>query len=323
VGTGMSELAASVGPRPGRTSFVLNYRIAEKLRQAGDILAQQGANPFRASAYRRAADALLRERHDLRDTFETKGMEGLLAIPHVGRGIGAAIVEMLRTGHWSQLERLRGTLDPVRVFGTVPGIGPVLARHVHDFLGLDTLEALEIAAHDGRLESVPGIGARRAAAVRAGLQSLLGSTPTVHDLTTAPGVAMLLDVDREYREKTAAGALRLIAPRRFNPQGVAWLPVLHARRGRWHFTALYSNTARAHDLGRTRDWVVIYSYDDAHRETQHTVVTETQGPMAGQRVVRGREPECHALQSRRLRGTSHRVSRRRSETALAARAAQR
>ena len=54
---------------------------------------------------------------------------------------------------------------------------------------------------------------------------------------------------------------------------------------------LFSNTARAHELGRTKDWVVIYYYDDDHHEDQCTVVKETQGPMAGDRVVRGREAE--------------------------------
>jgi hypothetical protein len=57
---------------------------------------------------------------------------------------------------------------------------------------------------------------------------------------------------------------------------------------------LYSNTAQAHQLGRTRDWVVLYFYDDEHTEGQHTVVTETHGPLAGRRVVRGREAECRA-----------------------------
>jgi putative hydrolase len=108
-------------------------------------------------------------------------------------------------------------------------------------------------------------------------------------------VATLLDVDREYRAKATAGTLRTIAPRRFNPEGKAWLPILHTRRDPWHFTALYSNTARAHELGRTRDWVVVYFYDDDHREGQHTIVTETQGPLAGERVVRGREAECREL----------------------------
>jgi putative hydrolase len=40
--------------------------------------------------------------------------------------------------------------------------------------------------------------------------------------------------------------------------------------------------------------VVIYFYDDEHAEGQHTVVTETHGPLAGRRVVRGRETECRA-----------------------------
>jgi DNA polymerase (family X) len=318
----MSDVTPAAGPMPGPTSLRVNHGIVEKLRQAGDILAQQGANPFRVSAYRRAADAILHESRDLREVFENNGTEGLLAIPHVGRGIAAAIAEMLRTGHWSQLERLRGTLDPVRVFQTVPGIGPALAQRIHDVLVVDTLESLEIAAHDGRLEAVPGIGARRAAAVRGALQTLLGSTRVTHPPPRAPGVAMLLDVDREYREKATAGALRTIAPRRFNPHGTSWLPVLHSRRGPWHFTALYSNTARAHDLGRTRDWVVIYSYDDTHREVQHTVVTETQGPLAGQRVVRGREPECHELYSRGPRRVSVPARRHRPGTALAPRAGQ-
>jgi DNA polymerase (family X) len=68
--------------------------------------------------------------------------------------------------------------------------------------------------------------------------------------------------------------------------------VLHAGRPGWHFTALYSNTARAHELGRVQDWVVVYVEDEAHHERQYTVVTSPRGPLAGRRVVRGREVEC-------------------------------
>jgi putative hydrolase len=123
-------------------------------------------------------------------------------------------------------------------------------------------------------------------------------------------VALLLDVDREYSEKAGEGSLPTIAPRRFNPEGQAWLPVLHTRRDPWHFTALYSNTAMAHELGRTRDWVVIYFYDDHHQEGQHTVVTETQGPLRGRRVVRGLEAECGEVY--RLGQAGHRAGTRRS-----------
>jgi hypothetical protein len=105
----------------------------------------------------------------------------------------------------------------------------------------------------------------------------------------------LLDVDREYREGAAAGRLPVVAPRRFNPEGKAWLPILHTSRDGWHFTALFSNTARAHELDRTHDWVIVYFHDNDHREGQRTVVTETHGALHGMRVVRGREKQSAAL----------------------------
>lgn len=107
-----------------------------------------------------------------------------------------------------------------------------------------------------------------------------------------PSVDILLGVDREYLERARAGSLPKISPRRFNPEGIAWLPVLHTRYGPWRFTALFSNTERAHDLRRTHDWVVIYYDDGDEIEGQVTVVTERRGDLTGKRVVRGREPEC-------------------------------
>ncbi len=107
----------------------------------------------------------------------------------------------------------------------------------------------------------------------------------------APPVAELLETDREYREKARSGRLPKIAPQRFNPTGEAWLPVLHTQRGDHHYTALYSNTARAHELGMTHDWVIIYQ-DDHGGHGQWTVVTSRFGPLRGHRIVRGLEAEC-------------------------------
>jgi hypothetical protein len=204
-----------------------------------------------------------------------------------------AIMEMLSTGRWSQLERLRGALQPEQLFQTLPGIGPELAARIHGELHVDTLEALELAAHDGRLARVPGLGHRRVAGIRAALAERLGRQRIRALLQAkAPPVALLLDVDREYREKAEAGSLRLIAPKRFNPTGAAWLPVLHTARGQWRFTALFSNTRKAHELAKTKDWVVVYAHLDAEPESQSSVVTERRAPLSGRRVVRGREEEC-------------------------------
>lgn len=272
----------------------INEFIAERLREVSDLLQQQQANPFRVRAYRQAADAVVGVGEDLRALFEREGMEGLEALPGVGSKIAAAIAEMLRTGRWSQLERLRGTLDPEQVFRAIPGVGAGLARRIHDTLHVDTLEALEVAAHDGRLEAVPDIGPRRAAIIRGALGNMLGRPRLRSHPTEEPSVGMLLSVDEQYRAAAAAGQLPTIAPRRFNSTGEAWLPILHTERGRWHFTVLFSNTARAHELGRTHDWVVIYFHADGQPEGQRTVVTETRGPLEGRRVLRGREGECRA-----------------------------
>lgn len=282
----------------GRVRASGNEAVALALRQMAELQQAQGASPFRVAAYRKAASNVEALPEDVRALFGARGREGLEAIPGVGPGIGAAIAEMLDTGRWALLERLRGTLEPALLFRSVPGIGPGLARRIHDALGVDTLEALEVAAHDGTLERVPGVGARRAAVIRATLAELLDrgrlrrrQPPSPAD---EPPVGMLLDVDREYRDLAAAHALPTIAPRRFNPAHEAWLPVLHTHRGDRHFTAFYSNTARAHALGRTHDWVVLYFDGGVHPELQRTVVTETRGALAGRRVVRGREGECDA-----------------------------
>ena len=276
-----------------------NLQIADKLREAAELLHAQGANPYRVTAYRRAADTLAQLQRSVREIFDSEGLKGLDALPGVGQGIASAIAEILITTRWSQLERLRWAIEPARLFQSVPGMGPELAKRIHDTLHVDTLEGLEVAANDGTLEAVPGVGPRRAAAWRAALDRMLGRvrarrTRVPGGAASEPGVDLLLDVDREYRERGEAGELKAIVPRRFNPGKEAWLPVLHALRGAWHFTALYSNTALAHKLNRARDWVVIYFYDGDHVERQRTVVTEIRGALAGRRVVRGREEECRA-----------------------------
>ena len=105
-----------------------------------------------------------------------------------------------------------------------------------------------------------------------------------------PPVDLILKIDAVYRRRAAEGSLRRIAPRRFNPGRVDWLPILAYEEGGWKFRALYSNTALAHALGKTSDWVVIF-FERAGEGHQCTVVTETRGPKAGRRVVRGRESE--------------------------------
>lgn len=264
---------------------VFNEEVARQFRQAADLLEAQHADPYRVRAYRRGADTLRRLDRPASVIYRRDGLPGLIALPSIGQALSLAIADMVDFGHWRWLDRLQGGGDPEKVLSTVAGIGPGLAERIHHQLGIESLEELEAAANDGRLATVDGFGAKRVQSVSDSLAGRFrnrGRGPLQRS-GTEPSTAELIDINDEYRDKADRGVLSMIAPRRFNPTGARWLPILHTVRGRRHYTAMYSNTARAHNLGHTHDWVVIYA--DAPDQGLWTVVTETRGPRAGQQHV--------------------------------------
>jgi hypothetical protein len=269
-----------------------NLALASRLNELASLLEEQGANPHRVRAYRRAAATLVTLIRPASAILAAGGIAALEGLPGIGQSIARSIRSLLLHGRLPMLERIRGEADPVAVLSAVAGIGRVLADRLHDQLEIETLEQLEMATHDGRLSALRGFGPKRVAAIRETLshrRSRVG-TPLRSRVPDQPSVAELLDVDREYREKAGRGELHTIAPRRFNPKREAWLPVLHTQRGPRHYTALFSNTRRAHEMGTTRDWVILY-YDGDAGERQCTVITAHWGPALGRRIVRGRDTE--------------------------------
>jgi len=274
----------------------MNAQVADRLDEAAALLEQQKANSFRVQAYRNAASTMRELTSNVMEILHEEGLDGLDRLPGIGPALARAISLIVTTGRLPMLDRLRGESDPIAILASVPGIGTTLAERIHEELDIGSLEELEAAAHDGRLAGMPGFGEKRLAGVRDALATRLSrrrAPRSTRPIDDRPTVEELLDVDREFRAASAAGRLHRIAPRRFNPRRTAWLPVMHTWRGPRHYTALFSNTARAHQLGRTRDWVVLY-FDGRDGEQQHTVVTAPAGPLKGNRIVRGREAECEA-----------------------------
>ncbi len=273
-----------------------NQDIAGRLREVAQLSEEQGANRFRVRAYRASAETIERLAIPAVEIAQQQGTDGLQSLPGIGVSLARSIHTLVVTGRLPMLDRLRGHMDPVSLLASIPGIGPTLAARLHDELHIETLEQLEIAAHDGWLADIEGVGPKKLQGIIDSLTARLGRVrkpPHAAEsrATHEPSVDELLDVDREYRDAAQAGKLQRIAPHRFNPKKEAWLPIFHTQRGARHYTALFSNSALAHQLKKTRDWVILY-YDDDDGERQCTVITSRHAPFRGNRIVRGREEDC-------------------------------
>jgi len=278
---------------------ITNERIADVLDRIADLLQVQEANFHKIRIYRSAANSVRAADKILADLAYKNDLESIKELPYIGEGIASTIAEFVKTGKSRLLNRLKGEICPEDIFIQVPAIGKHLAHRIAHKLDIHSLEELELAAYDGRLKQIEGFGPKRLQSVRMSLAGMLSGAAqrrireplSDEQLKNKPAVGIILAVDEEYRRKAISGRIKKIAPHRFNPEKEAWLPIMHTEKQGWFFTALYSNTARAHALGKVNDWVVIY-FEKNEKEDQCTVVTETQGKLEGKRVVRGREMEC-------------------------------
>jgi DNA polymerase (family X) len=282
----------SSASQENRSISLNNGAIADRLGELAEYFVRHGANEFKVRAYRNASQKI--RSLDFPIASKATETDELVEMPGIGQSIAQAVKTICRTGTHPLLSSLPGKSKQSALLATVPGLGPKTAEMIHEKLGIETLEDLEIAASDGRLAALPGIGRKRIRSIK---ESLAGRfqhyIPTRLKLVESgqkASIADLLSIDDEYRQKAALRHLPEIAPRRFNPEHRIWLPILRTTRNGVPYTAMYSNTALAHQLGKTHDWVVIYA--DKSPTGPTTIVTSHRGPTSGKRVVRGRESEC-------------------------------
>ncbi len=280
------------------SSVHTNGDLAVVMREIADHLQRRGDSPYRVAAFRRAAVTFAQCRQNVAELFAERGAEGLCELPGIGKSIARVAANFLRRGRSQRLERLRKSDAGEGLLRTLPGVGPRIAKRVEQTLGDSSLEEVFVAACDGRLRRVPGLGKKRLRAIRESLASRLqaGSplpynNPDHENPDHETPVADLLSIDDEYRRKAAEGRLPLTAPRLFNPTGGAWLPVLRTERDGRTFVAHFANSARSHQLGRFREWVVI-TCESKEAFGQWTVVTAHRGTLRGKRLVMHREQAC-------------------------------
>jgi len=144
---------------------VTNADIAATFEHIADLLEYQGGNVFRVRAYRNAARTIEGMVESLAAVRADSG-RSLTDLEGIGTDLAEKIGSLLDTGALPLLAELRKAV-PAVVFELmrVPGLGPKKVKVLVDQLGITSLESLEQACREGRVERVKGFGAKTQASI--------------------------------------------------------------------------------------------------------------------------------------------------------------
>ncbi|HEC20221.1 MAG TPA: DNA polymerase/3'-5' exonuclease PolX [Gammaproteobacteria bacterium] len=138
---------------------VHNEEVAAIFDEMADLLAIQDANPFRVRAYHNAARSIRGLGKDLNKMLEEG--EDLTRLPGIGKDLAAKIAEILITGHTKALDKLHQEVPAtLEALLKIPGLGPKRVKSLYRNLHIKTLKQLENAARRGRIQQLPGFGAK-------------------------------------------------------------------------------------------------------------------------------------------------------------------
>ena len=183
-------------------------QVAETLNEIAMLLELKGENPFKSRAYSNAARSV----QALNIPLEKAFAEDAEPVKGVGESIHEKIVEMIKTDKLVYYEELKASIPPglVKMLG-IPGLGPRKIKALHDKLGVETLEQLEKACHEGKVAALDGFGEKTQVNICAGI-NFRRQYADRHLLADALAVAEpILDSLREHPDVircSTAGSLR-------------------------------------------------------------------------------------------------------------------
>jgi DNA polymerase (family 10) len=148
-----------------------NREVAGLLSNIGDLLEIKGENRFKVLAYRKAADSIAHLGQDLYGLWEA-GID-LKTIEGIGQAIADKTGELFSTGNLGFWEKLIAEVPEslVEVLA-IPDVGPKLAKTMWQELDLTTVAEVKVAAQEGRLRTLPRLGAKSEARILASIAVL-------------------------------------------------------------------------------------------------------------------------------------------------------
>ncbi|MDR3710720.1 MAG: DNA polymerase/3'-5' exonuclease PolX [Capsulimonadaceae bacterium] len=140
-----------------------NSDVASVFSRLADYLEVAGENPFKTRAYRNAADLLV----SLDEPIAQIAAAGRLRdLPGFGDAIVSKTQDILATGTTAAYEAMRAKIpEGVLDFLSLPGIGVKTVAQLWNGLHVDSLDALEAAAREGRVQGLKGMSEKTAAKI--------------------------------------------------------------------------------------------------------------------------------------------------------------
>jgi DNA polymerase (family X) len=144
-----------------------NAAIADALERYASLLDLSGSGYYTVRAYRRAADLIRPLPTPVAKLVRQRRVQTLRGI---GPGITSVLEELVETGEIARARELEGEVEPELVgLGRFLGLGPKRAVELGRAVGARTATELREAIEGGRLASVPGVGPKTEAKLRAAL----------------------------------------------------------------------------------------------------------------------------------------------------------
>ena len=206
---------------------------AHVLSQIASYLELNGESSFKVRAYAGASAAVQALGTD--DLAPKLQSGELAAVRGLGPATLAVVRDLVETGESRYLEQLResmpeGVLDML----AVPGMTAARIHQVREALNINTVQELEAAARDGRLTTVPKLGAKTAAKILEGIATVRerGSMRLYHhaviearallaSVRNHPGVERAEIAGDIRRRMETAGRIDIVAGCRNDPIAVA------------------------------------------------------------------------------------------------------
>jgi len=151
--------------------MITNSEIAKIFSLSADLLEIKGENPFKVRAYRNAARIIENSSKDF-NKLVNEGFD-LTKIPGIGHDLSEYIKEIVKTGKFSKLEKLKkeipeGLIDML----SIEGLGPKRIKQIYEAFNVTSLDELKKYAENGELDKLPGFGPKLIEKILKGVKQL-------------------------------------------------------------------------------------------------------------------------------------------------------